>query len=477
MTQSLSPRRQALRELRKRYVSVLLQSWRNRQSLDPQLRLSHESEFLPAALALQETPISPAPRIAMALLVAFALIAVLWSIFGRIEVVATAHGKIVPNDRSKVIQPFETATVKAIHVNDGQAVRAGEILLELDATNAEADSARSASDLVAARLQSARARAFLTAIANGRRPVLDPLPDVPVERFSQEQNMLAGQYGEYQAKLARLDAELEKREAELRSTQEVVRKLEQTVPIARQRAQDFRDLAEKSFISKHGYLEKEQLRIEQEGDLATQQSRLKELSAALQEGQREKFALQAEAKRLALDSLNEAEQKTAAFGQELVKADSRGKLMTLTAPVDGTVQQLAVHTVGGVVTPAQPLMVIVPADEALEVEAFLENKDIGFVHPEQDAQVKVETFPFTKYGTIHARVMQVSNDAISDEKKGLIYSTRVKLDKATIQVDEKTVRLSPGMAVVVEIKTGMRRVIEYFLSPLLQYKDESLRER
>lgn len=477
MTQSLPLRLQALHDLWKRYATIFRQVWRIRKSLDPQSRLRHEAEFLPAALSLQETPVSPAPRIAMALLIAFALIAVLWAIFGKIEVVATAHGKIVPSDRSKVIQPFETATVKSIRVSDGQAVTAGEVLVELDATNADADSTRSANDLVGARLQAARAKALLSAIAGGRRPVLENLPEAPAERFAQEQGLLAGQYGEYQAKLARLDAELDKRAAELRSTQEIVRKLEQTVPIARQRAQDFRDLAEKNFISKHGYLEKEQLRIEQEGDLATQQSRLKELSAALQEGRSEKLALQAETKRLALDSLNEAEQKTTTFGQELVKADSRGKLMTLTAPVDGTVQQLAVHTIGGVVTPAQALMVIVPADEALEVEAFLENKDIGFVNPGQEAQVKVETFPFTKYGTIRARVTQVSNDAISDEKKGLIYSTRVKLDRATIQIDEKLVKLSPGMAVTVEIKTGMRRVIEYFLSPLLQYKDESLRER
>lgn len=189
------------------------------------------------------------------------------------------------------------------------------------------------------------------------------------------------------------------------------------------------------------------------------------------------MALVAETRRLALDSLNEGEQKAATFTQELVKSDSRGKLMSLTAPVDGSIQQLAVHTVGGVVTPAQALMTVVPRDNALEVEAFLENKDIGFVNAGQEAEVKIETFPFTKYGTIHAQVTHVSLDAINDERKGLIYSTRVKLGRATIAVGEKIVNLSPGMAVTVEIKTDKRRVVEYFLSPLLQYKDESLRER
>jgi hemolysin D len=141
------------------------------------------------------------------------------------------------------------------------------------------------------------------------------------------------------------------------------------------------------------------------------------------------------------------------------------------------VQQIAVHTVGGVVTPAQALMVVVPKDDALEVEAFIENKDIGFVRVDQEAEIKIETFSYTKYGTIHAKVTQVSNDAVNDEKRGLIYSSRVKPERSTVQVGNRLVNLSPGMAVTVEIKTDKRRVIEYFLTPLLQYGSESLRER
>jgi len=261
------------------------------------------------------------------------------------------------------------------------------------------------------------------------------------------------------------------------STREIVSKLEQTAPIARQRARDFRDLVDKNFVSRHGYLEKEQVRIEQEADLATQKSRLLELAAALRETRGERAELVAETRRSALDSLNEGEQRSAALGQEVIKAESRSRLMTLKAPVAGTVQQLAMHTVGGVVTPAQALMVIVPRDHALEVEAALENKDVGFVNPGQAVEVKVETFPFTRYGTLHGVVANVSADAINDEKKGLVYSARVRLERTTMVLEDRTVNLTPGMAVTAEIKTGKRRVIEYFLSPLLQYKDESLRER
>ncbi|MCF8152445.1 MAG: HlyD family type I secretion periplasmic adaptor subunit [Burkholderiaceae bacterium] len=481
MTQTITLRLQAVFDLLRRYATIFSHAWKVRKELDPPQRLPHEAQFLPASLELQETPVSPAPRVIAWLLMSFALLALLWAIFGRMDVVATAHGKIVPNEGSKLIQPMETAVVKAIHVIDGQAVKAGEVLVELDATQAHADSTRTTNDLVTARLQAARARALLAALATGKLPRIERAEDIGagigVERTTQEQRILDGQYGEYQARIARIEAEIAKREAERRSTQEIVKKLEQTAPIARQRAEDFKGLVAKNFISKHGYLEKEQIRIEQEADLETEKSRLKELAAAIDEARSQRNSLTAETRRTALDTLNEAEQKATGYGQELLKSDNRGRQMRLTAPVDGTVQQLAVRTVGGVVTLAQVLMVIVPKDDALEVEAFLENKDIGFVNEGQEAEVKIETFPFTKYGTIPARLIHVSHDAINDDKRGLIYSTRARLQRATVLVDGKTVHLSAGMAVSVEIKTGKRRVIEYFLSPLLQYGSESLRER
>lgn len=195
------------------------------------------------------------------------------------------------------------------------------------------------------------------------------------------------------------------------------------------------------------------------------------------EGKKQKSVLIAETRRVILDTRDEAEQKITANSQELVKTRQRGKLMKLVAPVGASVQQLAVHTIGGVVTPAQVLMVIVPKDDPLEVEAFVENKDIGFVSAGQDAEIKIETFPYTKYGTIDGEVKNVSSDAIQDEQRGLIYSSRVKLERSTIRVGQKRVNLAPGMAVTVEIKTGKRRVIEYLLTPLMQHTSESLRER
>ncbi len=473
----MTARIQALGDLLARYKAVFSHAWQERLRMGGNTYQAHEAQFLPAALALQETPLSPAPRVAMWLLMAFAALALAGAVFGRIDIVAVAQGKIVPNDRTKTIQAIETASVKDIHVVDGQSVKAGDVLIELDASTTDADTKRVSSDLSAARLQGLRAQAMLSAIATGNEPAMETMPDMSAAQVEQAQRWVAGQYAEMRAKLARIDADIARREAELRSTHELVRKLEQTVPLARGRAKDLQALAQDGYVPQHAFLDKEQSRIEQEADLRNLRSRLNEIAASLREGRAQRISLQAEMRRSALDSLNDAEQKAAVLQQDLIKAGVHGKLMRLTAPVDGTVQQLAVHTVGGVVTAAQPLMIIVPNDHALEVQAFLDNKDIGFVNPNQQAEIKVETFPYTRYGTIRGTVTDVSHDAIDDEKRGLIYALRVKMDRATMAVEGKTIKLSPGMSVAVEVKTGQRRVIEYFLSPLLQYKQESLRER
>ncbi|WP_297920822.1 HlyD family type I secretion periplasmic adaptor subunit [uncultured Agitococcus sp.] len=474
---SLKTHLQAWSDLFGRYKQIFAIAWQNRHENDSKGLQPHEAEFLPAALSLQETPVSPAPRVAMWLVISFTLIALLWACFGKIDIVATAQGKIVPNAGTKVIQPFELSTIKAIHVKDGQQVKAGDVLIELDATTTQADKDRVSSELALNRLQEARAQAMLKALDQQQNPVLLRPSQVTENQFVEADALLQGQYKEYQSKLALLDADIVKKQAEQKSIQAQINSLEKSLPISRQRAENFKQLADNDNVPKDAYLQREQQKIDQEGQLATGKSRLQELKAALDSIQEQKQALLAETKRTHLDSLNEASQRIAALEQELIKADSRHGLMKLTAPVDGTVQQLAVRTIGGVVTEAQPLMVIVPKDDVVEVEAFLENQDIGFVNEDQQAEVKVQTFPYTKYGTIHAVVTSVSDDAINDEKMGLVYAVRAKLAKSTMQLENKVVNLSAGMAVTVEIKTGKRRVIEYFLKPFLEYKNESLKER
>ena len=388
-----------LRDLVARYVACLRRAWAVRRELDGPSYRHEEAEFLAGALALQRSPPSPAPRIALWLICAFTLLAMLWAIFGQVDVVATAPGKIVPSGRSKAIQAFETASVKSIRVRDGDAVHAGDLLLELDATVAAADTNRVENERVAARLQTLRSQAVLAALTGGHLPAM-AAADIPPARLAEAAQQTEGMYGEYRARLARLDADIDRRQAELRSTQELVRKLERTLPITNSRAQDFQTLQERGFVSRHAWMEKEQARLDQEGELATQQSRLSEIRAALRESQGQRSALVAETRRMLLDAAAEGSQKAESLKQEWLKAQARRQLMRIVAPIDGTVQQLAVNTVGGVVTPAQVLMLLVPDRQPIEIDAMLENKDIGFVKPGQVVEVKVETFPYTRYGTV-----------------------------------------------------------------------------
>lgn len=236
-------------------------------------------------------------------------------------------------------------------------------------------------------------------------------------------------------------------------------------------------MAEANLGPRQQYLEVEQQRLEQQHDIVTQKSRLEEIAATIATAKQQLASYEAERERTILTQLAESESRINTLDNEFKKAEQRHRQQRLKAPVSGTVQELAIRTEGGVVTPAQALMVIVPQESMLEVEAWIANKDIGFVKEGQVAEVKIEAFSFTKYGVIDAEMTGISSNAINDEKMGLVYHAQVLLKASKIRVKDKWVNLSPGMAVTVEVKTGKRRLIEYFLSPLLKYTDESIRER
>ncbi len=249
------------------------------------------------------------------------------------------------------------------------------------------------------------------------------------------------------------------------------------MPIQAQRAEAYKKLVEQKFVSEVEYLAAEKLRVEEVQELKRQKEILRQDTAALSEANENHHALVSEFRQNRHAELSAVETKVLSLAQDLIKAEQRSGLQRLTAPTDGVVQQLAVHTVGGVVTPAQQLMVVVPREHQLEVEAWVENKDIGFVRAGQPVVTKVESFPFTRFGTIEGSIMTVSHDAVPLEKGGLVYAARVALNRSTMQVEGTEVNLSPGMAVTVEIKTGTRRLIEFFLSPLLRGVQEAARER
>lgn len=462
-----------------KYKAVFREAWIERDKLAPQARLQSELEFLPAALELMETPPSHTARQIMWGTVTFVVIALIWATFGKLDIIAVAHGKVVPAGQVKVVQPYERAVVKRLLVRDGMQVKKGQLLIELDASELGAEQQKVRSSHANALLAAARARALLGAARKEAMMValLQDIPSVTPEQLLEANGLLASEYQAYRTQLMTLDAEASHLQAQQATTQETLGKLQALYPLQEQRVADLKRLLDQNYVPRHQYLDEESRRTEMAKEMDVQRRRLSETNTLVTYQHEQRRATVAEFARRTREQLMQAEQQLAQLGQDTIKLDSRSALLQLRAPVDGTVQQLAVHTEGGVVTEAQPLLVVVPAHEQLEIDAMMENKDIGFVNKGQRAEVKIEAFPFTRYGTLEGKVINVSLDAVADEKRGLLYQTKVMIDQAWIGAEGKRMPLVPGMAVMVEIKTGKRRIIDYFMSSVLQHGSDSVNER
>jgi hemolysin D len=459
-------------------------------------RRRDELQFLPAALEVVETPASPVGRAIGATIIGFFCLAVAWACFGRIDIIATASGRIIPSGHTKIIQPFETGVVRAIHVVEGEAVKAGDILVELDPTANEADVRRLQKDLQQDRLDIARIDALLNGDPAGFAPPAgaDPLLAENARR------QMEAQQSEQEAKLAGLDRQIGQKRAEADEAKAEIEKIEAVLPILKGQ----RDIREKAMNIEFGsrllFLQTEQQYVEQQHELVAQQHKLDEVTQALEALQRQRAQTEAEYRKSLLSDLAKARIQANEHGEDAVKAADRRELQTLRSPLDGSVQQLAIHTIGGVVTPAQQLMVIVPQDAKLEIEANLANKDVGFVHPGESVEIKIETFNFTRYGLLHGTVTTISRDVVAPDNSAPdrkdrdsdpalarteeerqarqpTYVAHIAVEQAGIETEQGFTKLEAGMAVTAEIKTGRRRVIEYLLSPLLRYKHEAWRER
>lgn len=437
--------------------------------------------FLPAALEIQHTPPHPLARWSAFSMILFLVLAVSWAIFGKVDVVAVAEGKIIPSSRIQQIQPLEKGVVKALHVREGQHVKAGEMLVELDRTSTGAERSRVDNELQKLEESLARDRALLILLDGNE--ATQPKTALNNLMLNDLQNQLVEQqWQQYQAQRASLQSQHENRKAEKRVNQEVIRKLQATLPINTKRANDMKRLAEQKLVARDQYLSQEETRIAQQQDLAAAVARDAQLSAAILETEQDMAVLVAQTRAKTLAAIADEEREVESLRKQLTKASDIDDKQVLYAPVDGQVKDLAVNTVGGVVLEAQQIMVIVPEAAPLEVEAWLQNKDIGFVRQNDAAVIKINTFPFTKYGTLDATVTRISEDAIQDEKTarekgGLLYGMSLLMARNTIWVDGKEEKLMPGMQVSAEIIIGERRVIEYFLAPLQQHIQESIRER
>jgi hemolysin D len=460
-------------------------------------------EFLPAALELLETPPSP---IAISFIWAICLVcftALTWSWFGRLDIQAIASGKIEPQGLSKVVQPAESGKVIAIFVKNGTRVNQGDVLLELDPTETAADSQAFANDLQSAGAEADRRRAAInTANSDSRAPVpIEYTVAVSESVRLREQDALYADIRKLAASEDTLKAQLSQNLATKQRLIDNIAVRDALITLDKELVDMRQGLLEKGVGSRALVIEASQrfqsdrvAQIADQGQLRENEESEKGIRRKLAETVAEFISEQTE-------KLIEAARKRDHITQDLIKARSRNERMTLKAPIDGTIQQLATTTVGQVVPSGQTLMTIVPVDAPLEIDAIILNKDIGFVREGQKAIIKVEAFPFTRYGTLEGTVTRVSSDAVdmrnapnlseaaatvkpqgatpnsTSSQPELGYPAIIGLAQRTVNIEGREVALGPGMAVTVEISTGSRRVIDYVLSPLRQVMLEAAHER
>jgi hemolysin D len=454
-----------------------------------------EREFLPAALEILETPPSPTGRLLAFIIGAFFVITVLWSFFGKVDVLATAPGRILPAGKIKIIQPLDPGMVKAIYVQDGDHVRAGQVLIELDPTLAVADREKLAHDLTGTELDVARLTALKPMVERGAAP--DPLiapPDATPDEVEQARAALRAQVAQQAAKLAGLDEQIAEKRAEGGEVEASIAKTNAGMPMLTEKARLHQRLHDQGFGTSFAYLDAQEAVSDAHRDLDVYAQRGQQARAAAASLQRQRAQAVSEFAAGVLSDLSKALEKQNEMSQDLVKAKEKSIETSIRAPIDGVVEETAVHTIGGVVTPAERLMIVVPDDQKLVVEAQLPNRDVGFVHVGQDVAVKVETFNFTRYGLIRGKVLALSRDAVapSDRRTDAgapeaastsptpsspTYTARISLDRSSMVVDGVVRPLQPGMTVTAEVKTGRRTIIDYLLSPLARKTNEALHER
>ncbi len=435
-----------------------------------------ERQFLPAALEIMETPAHPLGRTLALVIAAFFVIALAWSLIGKLDVVAVAGGSIVPAGGVKKIQPVEIGIIRSILVTDSQFVKKGEPLIYLDSTDSEVDTDQVIREKRKSGLEVKRLEALL-GIFQGHDKGFIPPEDSEEHAVHEAIEQLNSDTNTYNAHIEVLNAELDQRYSEEDVVLSEIHKLSKILPLLEEYEQMLIPLMEKQYYTKPEWLEIQRKLIETRMNMRIEKFRLEEAKSAINAAKKEKEKFKAASLQQVFEKLRTARDSADSAGLTLRKAKKRESQMALSSPVDGVVQQLSVHTIGGVVTPAEILMHVVPRTGPLEVRCRVLNKDIGFIRAGQVAEVKVEAFPFTKYGIIDGLVLHISKDAIPDENLGLVYDVTIIMAATQIYADSRMVDLSPGMAVTAEIKTGKRKIIEYLLSPLMRYQDEALRER
>ncbi|MCP4184954.1 MAG: HlyD family type I secretion periplasmic adaptor subunit [Hyphomicrobiales bacterium] len=439
-------------------------------------RNSEELEFLPAALEILESPPSPTVRVLVTGLILLICLTLVWSIVGTLDVVVTGRGKLVPVGNIKKLQTKEMGIVTAIHVTEGQSVRRGDILLELESSEAKAALKISERALLEARLRVSRHQAELLAL-EGKKLIFRPPSNTPPELVATYRSELQSDTEVLRRRMEGLQLSKAARKSEVRALEIQIELFQTQFSTAAENVRVIKHLLDRGIENKAKWRVAQQQVVTLRKNIEASEHSLERAKAVLKMATIEIAGQYASKKKEILTSIISAQRDASIALNSVNRYSAQMRGTILRAPSDGVVQNLSVHTVGGVAGPQKDLLTIVPTDRSLLVETLIDNKDIGFVHVGQAASLKVDSFPYTVYGMINGTVSTVSRDSILNES-GYLFPIQLSMETTKMHVGRKnSVSLVPGMTVSVEIKVKKRRIIEFFLDPMIRHWTEGMRER
>lgn len=444
-------------------------------------------DFVPGLLSIQESPPARLPRTVMYMVIVLCSVLMLWSIFGKLDIVASAEGKLVPQSYVKIVQPADGGIIQDLLVTEGQNVAAGQVLIRMDAKEAQADETSLQTQLVLRSLQLRRIDAELVGSQLAKKK------DDPADLYSQ----VAAQYSErrraYTDALGGAQEMLKKSQRDYDAGKEVLAKLREITPLLKQQSDAYTDMGKDGYAPLVTVRDKQREYIEKLNDLRAQESTLASLAAAVDAAGRQVAQVTSKYRSDLQNEEVEAQGQYRKLQQDSIKQEHKTGLLELKAPQAGTIKDLATHTIGTVVTPGTVLLSLVPENEPLIAEVMVSNDDVGFVYPNQKVKLKLAAYPFQKYGMLDGEILTIGADAneVQNQQQDsgkdpsakskantpTTYKALLSLGSQALDAQGKKYKLVPGMQVTAEISEGRRTVMQYLLSPVQKALQESGRER
>ncbi|MDD3597872.1 HlyD family type I secretion periplasmic adaptor subunit [Sulfuricurvum sp.] len=427
-------------------------------------------EFTPLLVEIEERPTSPLGRSLLYAILAFMVIGLLWLFFARIDVVVSARGKVIPVGEIKTLQPVETGVIGSILVKEGQSVKKGEVLMEIDPSVTQSDLESKQKNLTLLELEIERLDAQINDRAFHPSSKCQDTSAIATQQMMYTSGKLA-----YDQQRQVLQEQIRQNDEATEAAKADSSRLKQLLESAKDHEARLKEVLD--IIAKKEYEDAKNQRIEYQEQLTMKEHVIAQSQGKLNELNQQLRLVTQEYRNKLLEELTQKSKEATSLRTEVETTQFRNAKQQIIAPVDGTIGKLLVHTVGGVVTPAEKLLTVIPKGVPLIIQATVLNQDIGFVTKEMDASVKIDTFDFQKYGLLHGKVKHIADDAIEDEKLGPVYEITIDPKETTLRVEGKDLTINPGMSVTAELKVGKRRVIEFFIYPMIKYLDEGLSVR